>query len=290
MSSTLIATIAGLVTAVLWGAGDWLTAKSSKKFDIFETFFVVELAGLIIVLPILLLSNQQIPTLSQFSILAGASLLFTVAYLMFIEALSKGAVGIVVPLSNTYALVTLVLSLIFLGSTFTNRQIGAMFGIALGAVILAYEKNHKKIPIKELHRETVLCICASLGWGTALFLINPLVDQLSWQVITGTLSIFMTSLSFLILVMYKKPKPSKLARSALRNRYGIAAGVLLTLGTFAFYSGSEKTGNLLIPAVISSGGPLVAAYLSAMFDKERLGAHKRIGAVVIVAGIVILNY
>jgi drug/metabolite transporter (DMT)-like permease len=80
----------------------------------------------------------------------------------------------------------------------------------------------------------------------------------------------------------------KIAR-VLGNITGLVAGTILTLGGIAFYIGADRSGNVLIPAVIASAAPLVASLLSAIIDKERINVVKRIGAVIVVAGIVLLN-
>lgn len=55
------------------------------------------------------------------------------------------------------------------------------------------------------------------------------------------------------------------------------------------YMGSDKAGSVVVPTVLSAGGPLVASVLGAIVDKEKIGFYKRVGAVTIVAGIILLN-
>ena len=78
-------------------------------------------------------------------------------------------------------------------------------------------------------------------------------------------------------------------RRVLTNKTLILAGVVFQVGSMAFYVGSEKVGSVIIPAVIASAAPLVASGLATIYDKEKLGVVKRIGAVVVVAGVIILN-
>ncbi len=109
-------------------------------------------------LAVVLFSEINAPTPEQILTLFVASILITLAYLVFIKALAKGAVGIIVPLANIYPLLTLLLSVIFMGSIFSGNQMLAMVTIVAGAVVLAYEKNHKKIPARALYRESVLAL------------------------------------------------------------------------------------------------------------------------------------
>lgn len=68
-----------------------------------------------------------------------------------------------------------------------------------------------------------------------------------------------------------------------------SAGVTYRIGTIAFYIGGHRAGSVIIPAVLSSSAPLIASFWGALIDKEKLGLNKRVGAVILVAGIIILN-
>lgn len=141
MNSVLLATLVGLVTLVCWGTGDWLTSKLSKKYDKFDINFTVELTSLSIMLPVMLFIGKPLPDARQLTIIGLVSLMFSAAYLLLIKALSVGSAGIVVPLANTYALITLVLTTVFVGTLFTGLQVVAIVSIVAGACMLAYEKK-----------------------------------------------------------------------------------------------------------------------------------------------------
>lgn len=289
MTPVLAATIGGLVTALCWGTGDWLAARSSKKHDPFSINFAVQVVGLLIIAIIWTIYGFIMPAVEHLSVILAAAVFITAAYLFFIKALSTGSVGIVVPLGNSYPLLTLILSLVFLGSIFSGAQIFAMVSIVLGAVLLAYEKNHKKVPLKVLHRETLLALIAASFWGVAFFLLETVVNEVPWYMLVGLISLIMTFISVLLLLIINKSAPMAAVKKALANKTAVIAGVILAIGSVAYYVGSERAGSVIIPTVISAGGPLVASALGAVVDKERIGVYKRMGAVAIVAGIIILN-
>lgn len=289
MSPILIATLGGLGTAICWGVTDWLTAKTSKKQSAVSISFVVEILGVLFVGAYMLISPTPMPTAEQWLIILGGSALIYVAYLTFIKALSSGVVGIVVPLGNTYPLITLVLSIVFLGQVFESLQIVAMVSIVSGAALLAYEKNHNKIPIKELHRESFMALAASAMWGVGFFVINPLVDDLSWQVLLGSMTLVAAAISVVILTVMNARKTIRVMGKALSNKHILLIALMANLGAISFYFGSEAAGSIIIPTVLSAGAPLVASALGAFVDGEKIGFAKRLGAVVVVAGIIILN-
>lgn len=288
MSTVVLATIGGLITLFCWGVGDWLTAKSSKKYSEFQANFAVQMPGALIMLAVMLLSGKNFPSVIQTMTILLIGIIFSVAYIFFIKALSTGSVGIVVPLSNIYPLITLFLSLLILGAVFSVMQIVAMVAIVLGATLLAYEKNHQKIPLKVLHRETFFALIAATLWGIGFFIVDRVINNVPWQMILGIESIFMGLFATGLLV-YENGKNNKKMLHAFGNRSGLIAGVILSVGAVAFYLAASRTGSVIILAVIASGAPLVSSLLGAVIDREKIGVIKRVGATVVVAGIVLLN-
>lgn len=289
MSGTLIATLAGLFVALAWGTTDWLTARSSKHYDTIEINFAVQTISLIWAGIIFAFSGLHVHDGTQVFRIALSSALIVIAYLVFIKALSSGVLGIIVPLSNIYPLVTIVLSLIFLSTHFKLVQLIAMLGITFGAALLAYEKNVKKIPFRELHKETGLALTAAVVWGVGFFVLNPVVSQVSWQTITIISEPTAFILSFLLLVVVKQRQTVAAIRRSWHAKMPLLVGLLGTAGMIALYFGSTKAGSVLIPTVLAAAAPLVTSLFGALFEGERLGVLKRAGAVVVVAGIVVLN-
>ncbi len=289
MTTIQIATVSGLIALISWGASDWLTGKTSKKLGSFETDFVISLPGVLMMAVILAFAGIHVPNLEVLLKITLVAALFTAAYLLFIKALSTGFVGIVVPLSSIYPLITLTLSLIFLNVVFVSSQFIAMLGIAAGAVFLAYEKNHNKIPIKVLHQETALALGASLAWGLAFFVVNDIVQKVSWQTLLGLLYFIGFAVTCTYLAIVHRSKTVEIMKKSLRNRVGVLSGVIAMIGNIAFYTGSEAAKSVIIITIIASGAPLVSSLLGAVFDKEKIGILRRVGAVMVVTGIVILN-
>jgi uncharacterized membrane protein len=289
MSNTLIATIGGLIGLVGWGISDWLAAKSSKKNANFDTNLAMQVPGALIMIGVLLISRQHLPTLEHASIIFLATLCLTGAYLLFIKALSTGDVGVVVPLGNLFPLITLVLSVSFLSVSFSVAQVVCMMIIVVGAVLLAYEKRKKNIPIKLLYRETFLALAAAFFWGLGFFINNIVVSKEPWQINYSIITITMGIIAILIIFITNPSKLIARSKKATKNYEGVIAGTTLTLGSMAVYASAGRSGSLLIPLVIASSAPLVSSSLAAVIDKEHINIIKRAGAVIAIAGIVLLS-
>lgn len=287
MSDTLIATLGGLLAMLTWGGSDWLDSRVSKKYNPIEANLTIQLPGIISIIA-LFASGQQTPSLNNAIIIFFAGLFFTVAFVAFIKALSHGHVGIVVPLANTYPLVPIVLSAIFLSTILKSLQYLAILLIIGGVVILAFEKRYKRVPKPILQHEIYLAFLAAILWGIGIFVLNTVVEKESWLAIFAFINISMIAGAFLIWLIQSHDHRKEI-RSVVVNKLGLTAGLLLTFGSFGWYFGAERAGSFIIPSVIASASPLVASYISALIDKEKLTIIKRAGAVIVVAGIIMLN-
>jgi drug/metabolite transporter (DMT)-like permease len=289
MDPILVATLSGIIVAFLWGTNDWLTSRCAKLFRPAQINMVISFVGTAIAAGLFLVMNVPVPDTRQLVILLVADFLITFAYLILVRALKDGAVGIIAPLGNSYPFVTVLLSVIFLGNLFSAPQITAMMVIILGACVLAYEKNHQNIPLKELHKDTFLAVVAAVLWGVAFFILGFIVDELPWQSIYVYTQPIALGIAFFVLFATVRQRPLAAIKSASVNKTVLMTGVTATTGALALYIGSDYAGNIVIPSVIAACAPLVASGWGAAIDKERLGIFKRLGAVIVVIGIIILN-
>jgi len=289
MNTTLIATVAGLVTAFCWGTSDFLAARSSKQLGPLQANFALQFTSLFVVGLVYIKYGLHISSRADLAQILLCSLLLNVAFVIFLRALSNGAVGIIVPLSAIYPLFTILLSIIFSKLSFSPLQLGAMLIIVFGAAVLAYEKNHAKLPLRELHQKTVLALTAAVIWGVSFYIIGPVTQRVSWQSISVVSELLsLTFGTLLILIVYRTRTVAVLQR-AFSARPALLAGLFGEVGLMAFYIGSAHAGSVVIPAVLSATGPLVTSFYGVLFDRERIGLYRRVGAVLTVAGIVILN-
>jgi drug/metabolite transporter (DMT)-like permease len=289
LSPTLVATIAGLTTAVAWGTGDWLSAKSTRALGNVQINMGVSWMNLVVMAGLLTFADITVPPLHQLLAVMTTSLCATVAYLVFVRALRTGPVGIIVPLGNSYPLVTVGLSILILSQTFTAEQVLAMITIVAGAGILAYHKNTRNIPLMELHKDTALALIAAIIWGAGFFALNFVVGKASWQIISFFTELTGFCSAVVLMVVVYRSKVVAAAKETITYPITQIAGVAGAVGFLAIYIGSDRAGSAVIPTVLSGCGPLVASFLGAVVDHEKLGPLRRVGAVLVVIGIIVLN-
>ncbi len=289
MSTTLIATLGGIWALFLWGGSDWLIARNSKKTDSFQLNLSIQMPGILIGIVAMVITHAHMPSMHNALIIGLASFLYTVAFVMFVKGFAIGSPGIVAPAASIYPLVTIIFSAIFVGLSFTHAQILIMLIIMAGVVMLAFEKRDSKISLHKQHRALLLALGAGALWGIGNVFQNSIVGEVQWAVFILFIDIWMTLFAIIFLLGSDPPHFVKKLKSSFRDRAGLISGAVYTVGSIGFWSASTRAGSLIIPIVVSSASPLVTVGLARYYDGDKLALIKRVGAVVVVAGIILLN-
>ena len=132
-------------------------------------------------------------------------------------------------------------------------------------------------------------VITMLCWGIGFASLDAVVDTFTWYQLVFLLSLFTTALSFLYYFWAHRALPKWQSLKYKNAKYAWHAGLLLTMGTIAFFAASEYAGSVVIPAVIASAAPLVTSFVAYARDGEKLSLYKRIGAVVVILGLMLLN-
>jgi drug/metabolite transporter (DMT)-like permease len=283
----LIATAGGVIALLSWGLSDYFAGKSGQNKDECLTVFILQIITPIFLLPIILWRGFQFELDISLIFVIVLTIFFTIAYISFVKALSIGPFGVVAPLGNSYALVTLIIGIIFLQFQASLLQLLALLGIILGVFLLSYEKGFDRKKIKG--SAVYLAMITMIFWGLGFAFVEMVIDVYSWDQLLFLIGLFMSFFTFLYYLFVHKKFPRWKAMSYKRMRLAWHGGVLLAIGGIAFYLASEFTGSVIIPAVIASASPLVTSLAAHFYDKERISLLKRVGAVIIVIALIILN-
>lgn len=290
MQDTYIATLFGIACLLFWGTGSWILSNASKKSEnAFETNLAVQLPTLLIMAIIALLAFDKIHiSLEHLAYLFLAEFFFLAAFVLLIKALNKGPAGVVIPLENTYPLYVLVLSIIFLGQNFSPYQVVATILLIAGAGAIAFDHTHNFMQLKRLSADKELALLASIAFGLGNYFINIIISSENWQTLYVIGNLISVPLTYLAASLYSK-NSFRAINYAIRDKTSLTCGFILTFGSLLFYIGGNIVGSVVLIIAVASAQPLVASVLGRIFNKEILAWHQRIGAVVVVLGILILN-
>ena len=284
----LIATLGGLGALLGWGLSDYFAGKCGQQVSALLTNLVLQSVGLAILLPIVLWKGLPLELNMTLLVIAASAAFFTIAHLAFIRAMAIGPFGVAAPIGNAYALITLFIGITFFHLEFSPAQLVALLSIIVGVLMLAADRttfDYRKFRGSTAAFALITMVC----WGLAFSLIDTVVADFAWYQLTFLIGTFVVSFSLIVYVIGHKglPKWSTLKYSRIPQAWH--AGLLAVIGFISFFSASEQVGSVVIPAIIASASPLVTSFMAYTRDKERLPLYKRIGAVIIVAGLVTLN-
>lgn len=275
----------GLGAMVSWGIGDFFAAVASKERGAFRTLFIVQLVGLVITAIAVLIFDRNL--LIPFPIL-GLSFLLSVfmfmALLCFYKSLEIGPVSVTSPVASSYSLITVFISVLFLGERLTSLQWLAVFIVVLG--IFLASTNFKEISLKVKNKKGIIfALVAMLLWGVVFAFIDRVVESIGWL---RTTALNYPPMVLLILLIFGRGrnKVKELWDKGLDRNVFLAATLQLA-GVAAVNFGFERELTSIVTTV-SSTYPLITVILALTYFKEKVAKSQLLGSFIIILGLVLL--
>lgn len=273
----------GIIAMICWGVADFFVAKAVRKAGAFKTFLWSRIIGVILMfLVFALFFGFPVLSISAISIILVTGLLSVISYLAFYKGLQVGKVSIISPIAACWAVVTVILSLVFLDEKMTAVQgIGATLAI-IGAVLTSF-RLHDLYKLKNPAKGLGYAIIALFAWGVLFVFIDVLVSELSWflpMLLTGGVSI-------IYLLAYSGAAKKNISFPKNVWLFVILIGILEVIAFLSYGIGitSEYTA---IVAPVSAAFPAVTIFLARLFLKERLEMNQKIGVISVLAGLIVL--
>jgi drug/metabolite transporter (DMT)-like permease len=284
----LIATLGGLGALLGWGLSDYFAGKSGQQTSVLLTNLILQSVGVFVLLPIIMWKGLSLELNVSLLIIAASALCFSIAHISFIRSMSIGPFGVAAPIGNAYALVTLSVGILFFQLQLSSMQLFALLAIIAGVIVLAVDRT--TFDYKKFRGSTVaFALITMMSWGFAFVLVDRVVADFAWYELAFLIGVCVVLFSFIAYVLVHRTLPKRNLLVYRNARHAWRAGLLVGVGVISFYSASEYVGSVVVPAVIASASPLVTSFMAYLRDRERLQLYKRIGAVIIVAGLVLLN-
>ncbi len=267
----------GLLSALTWGAGDFLGGLATKRAHPFTVVHVAEWVGAVVLVALALLFGEALPSGTTLLWAAGAGLLGAIGLLALYTGLAAGHMGIVAALSAVVAaLVPIIFGALTEGLPAPLQLLG--FGVGLVAIWLLTSSHDRTVHPRELW----LAVIAGLGFGFYFVLIDRTVhDGVFWNLA------FARSVAGVVLlgILLATRRPLLPPRPVLP--LNVANGVLDAGGNL-FFALAAQSGRLDIAAVVASLYPGTTVLLARLVLKERLNRLQTVGAVAALAAVVLV--
>jgi drug/metabolite transporter (DMT)-like permease len=254
---------------------------TARRAPVLRVVLLSQAVGLTLVLVVVAIVGDPVPSIGALAKAAGAGLGGVVALAAFYRALAIGTMSIVAPISATGAAVPVIVGLAR-GERPGTLALAAMAAAGLG-VVLASREQHAEADRAAAGRLSVgLALVAALGFGTFFVLINSAAEESPvWSLLPGRL----VSVAVLALV-------AVLARTAIAPPAAqwppLAGAGALDAGANLLFVLASTRGLLSTASVLASLYPLTTVILARVFLGERIRRVQELGVALALAGVALI--
>lgn len=277
-----MAVLLALLSAVSWGAGDFLGGQLSRRERVIVVLAWSQGTGLLCAGVYVLLAGEAWPGLGEIwpALLAGASGLAALA--CFYQGLAVGTMSVVAPISATAVVVPVLVGL----STGDDPGTWALAGIVLAAagVVLTSREEHADDEAARASRASiVLALAAAVGFGIFFTAIDGASDaSVPWALLLvrgASVSLCVVAL----LAAGGRRTPER------RDAGRVAAVGLLDTGANAMFALASTKGLLSVVSVLGALYPVTTVILAWLLLHERLARVQQVGVLLAFAGVVLVS-
>ncbi|MGQ9788269.1 MAG: EamA family transporter [Candidatus Hadarchaeaceae archaeon] len=275
----------GLVAMMCWGIADFFAARAIRKAGVLRTLVWAQTVGLLVLITIAFLIGLAVPSFYTLVIILLTGVLNVVACLSFYRGLHVGKVSIISPVSASWVVVTVILSLVILGETLSQLQtIGVV--LTISGVLLASFKSRELLRLRlgSLSAGVQFAVISMLAWGVHYIFIDFLIGELGWFL--PVLSV--KTVTVLSLLLYSGFANRDLSYPKSVFPMVVAIG-LLEATAFTAYGAGVASQFTAIVAPVAATFPVVTIILARIFFKEMVEVNQRIGIGAVLTGLVLLS-
>jgi drug/metabolite transporter (DMT)-like permease len=277
----------GLGAAVTWGSADYVAATAGRRIGSHRVVLGFHVVATVLLGLLVLASGSLAGVTSSdvlFFVLVGA--LGWAGYACFYRALQIGPISVLSPIVSGYAMVTLLLAIVFL-----DERLGLGAGIAvvisvIGIVLASQGLRHIfAVDWVDMHG-LLFALAAMVLIGTFVLGVSVEADDLGWLTpvfLARAFSTMFVAGSLLKGGAWKFPDRSPSVLWAI-----VALAVLDTAGYISFNLGTKHSDTAIVAAA-SAPYAVIPVIAGVLFFHERPTATEWAGVALVVAGLVLLG-
>lgn len=273
--------------AIAFGFGDYAAAMATRRVGVVLTSIGMQSIGLVAYI-VTLAGLGRWPTFEWELIPYAAvlSVIGIVSLAALYRAFAIGPIAVVSPVVASYAALTVILIVIFLGERLTTGQSLAIGVTFVGVAVASTDIRELRKTLGRPSEGVRIGFFATLGFAvwSAIFAVGVReTDGLALIVVQRAFSVVLLALFVIARRISLLPLAERraLALVAVTGVLDTGANVLLALGIALGYASFVMTG--------SGAYPLIPALLAILVLRERLAPNQYIGVAVLVAGLVALG-
>jgi drug/metabolite transporter (DMT)-like permease len=285
----------GLILAFSFGTSDFLSKGATAKIGSYRTtLYVLALSGVGVLLPALVLTSTFTITPYFAGVLVLVAVTTFMSFASMYRAYNRGMLSLTSPIVNAYPTFSVIISLVFLGVSFSVGAVLALFVIIFGIVLVSTSLSDLRTKILSRHQPL------SPGVGSAF--LAAVFFGISWTTFgyaSEHLGYLLPSLAVRLgaaavgvaLIPALKPELKAVSRGWVASI--VAMALLETVGVVIFNLGVTIAPSPdTVPILATFGGMSAAVTVSyaIVILKERLEINHIVGVISLIAGVVALLY
>lgn len=276
--------IFGIIAMVCWGTADFFVANAVKKTNVLKVLLWSQITSMIFFM-IIFSFFFNFPVLSPviIGIILVNAFLSVISWGSYYKGFEIGKVSVISPVTNSWPVVTVILSLIFLGEALTPMQAAGVI-LAISGAILTSFKLKDLAKLKNPAKGVKYAIVGVFGWGIFFLLLDVLVSDLGWILPL----LLIKAVSVFYIAAYFKTTKRKFSFPKKVMIFVILVGVFEAIATLSYGLGITFQYTAIV-APIMAAVPMVTVILARIFMKETMETNQKIGIVSILIGLVLLS-
>ena len=278
MNQALLASLLGLSSAIVWGAGDFCGGQASRRAAVLSVLALAEFTGFVLLIAAGFIVHETFPVAAAMAWSVAAGLSGTIGLGSLYKGLSIGRASVVAPVSAVIgAIIPALFTAYRLGLPGGVKILG--FVLALAAIVLASQSNHEAKGKKAIS----FALLAGVGFGGFFIFMNQASG------LHSTFFPLAIARGFPIPLMILFSSVRKMAILPSRNTVGLIllTGILDAAGTVLFLL-SSTLGRLDVATILSSLFPASTVILSSIILHEKISLLQKIGVVLALTAILLI--
>ncbi len=268
LPAELLGSLSGILSAVIWGSGDYAGGLASRKVSAFQAAFLAALSGLAILVVCVIAWGESLPSQADILWAAAAGLGGAIGIIVLYRGLSLGNAALVAPATAVTATLVPVLYQLLRRDPPTAGEL-AGFAVALLGIWLAAQATG--IEHARRSQGIWLALLAGCGFGGFFVLIGQVKPGSVFAPLVVSRSVSL-GLSLLLIGVRRERLPGLTA-----NPLGLLAGALDAGGNIFFLLAAQLT-RLDVAAVLASLYPAATVILAGVLSHEAINRRQWLGA------------
>lgn len=289
MNTTILSILLGVGGMFGWGIYDFLGGVFAKQIGPFKSLFWSQLAGLISVFLLALVSTISVNVSILAVILSAiAAMIYAAGYLFFFRGFEIGNVSIVAATMNLWAVFTMLFAFIFLGQRLSTVQTVGALMIISGATLASLNWSDIRNQRFKLSAGVKEAILGAFFFGVFWNISEIVSEEIGW--LLTTLFVKFGIILFLLIFSFLVKREISLSKATTQTKYMVVLMGIIEAGAVALVNYGLTIGDAILITPIASALSIVTITLAIIFLKDKVSKPQGFGIVMAIVGIIVTAF